>query len=173
MKQDHSAWRPTVVVDTNVFLSAFGCRDGATSQHLQRILQVSELLCSAETMNELSEKLHNKWMRARYNPLVCSVIEAMCRREMVWVEVSPSVEACRDKTDNKFLDLAVTAKADMIISGDKDLLELKSYKGIGHIIPIVRPGAFELFLHKRGRDIMPKPSRMADFLARPGKMRDM
>jgi len=36
----------------------------------------------------------------------------------------------RDKTDNKYLECAVAANADYIISGDKHLLELKEYSGV-------------------------------------------
>jgi len=36
----------------------------------------------------------------------------------------------RDKTDDKYLECGIAANADYIISGDKDLLELKEYSGI-------------------------------------------
>ncbi len=41
-----------------------------------------------------------------------------------------TVSDCRDPDDNKFLELALSANADCIITGDKDLLELAPYKGI-------------------------------------------
>ncbi|MDR2577261.1 MAG: putative toxin-antitoxin system toxin component, PIN family [Chitinispirillales bacterium] len=37
---------------------------------------------------------------------------------------------CRDHTDNKFIECAITAGADCIITGNKDLLVLKEYNGI-------------------------------------------
>ena len=48
------------------------------------------------------------------------------------------VTACRDATDDKFLELAVNGKADVIVSGDADLLVLNPFRGI----PIVTPAAF-------------------------------
>ncbi|MCL4550295.1 MAG: putative toxin-antitoxin system toxin component, PIN family [Bacteroidetes bacterium] len=48
--------------------------------------------------------------------------------------ISPS-EICRDKDDNNILETAVAAKANVIISGDKDLLVLKKYKNISIISP--------------------------------------
>jgi predicted nucleic acid-binding protein len=48
--------------------------------------------------------------------------------------------ACRDPTDDKFLELAVSGNADLILSGDKDLLTLHPFRGI----PIVTPAAFVL-----------------------------
>lgn len=172
MNQDLAS-RPIVVVDTNVFLSAFGTPRGATAQQLGRIFSLAEVIYSADTMAEFSEKLHSKWLRARHHPLVCSAFGMLCRAEMTPVQVSASINASKDKSDNKFLDLAVTARADMIISGDRDLLQLKTYKGIGHIIPIVRPTAFEQFLCNGGRGIEPRKSRVSDFLAQQSKLRDM
>jgi predicted nucleic acid-binding protein len=40
--------------------------------------------------------------------------------------VESQVEICRDVDDNKFLELAIDAKAMFLITGDRDLLSLKS-----------------------------------------------
>jgi putative PIN family toxin of toxin-antitoxin system len=45
---------------------------------------------------------------------------------------------CRDPADDPFLSCAVAADADFIISGDKDLLALGSFRNI----PIVTAAAF-------------------------------
>ena len=46
--------------------------------------------------------------------------------------VSPTtrVEVCRDPDDDKFIECAVDARALYIVSGDKDLLDLKSFGGV-------------------------------------------
>ena len=36
----------------------------------------------------------------------------------------PALPQCRDPNDRKFIDLAFSAKADMLVTGDKDLLVL-------------------------------------------------
>jgi predicted nucleic acid-binding protein len=54
------------------------------------------------------------------------------------VTITERIAACRDVTDDKFLELAVSGKADMIVSGDADLLVLNPFRGI----PIVTPAAF-------------------------------
>jgi uncharacterized protein len=46
--------------------------------------------------------------------------------------------ACRDPTDDKFLELAVNGNADIVLTGDADLLALNPFRGI----PIVAPGSF-------------------------------
>ncbi|HEX3575256.1 MAG TPA: putative toxin-antitoxin system toxin component, PIN family [Rhodopila sp.] len=46
------------------------------------------------------------------------------------VTITESVTECRDPKDDKFLELAVNGAADVIISGDLDLLTLGSFRGI-------------------------------------------
>jgi putative PIN family toxin of toxin-antitoxin system len=41
-----------------------------------------------------------------------------------------TINACRDPKDDKFLELAVTAEASCIITGDQDLLVLHPFDGI-------------------------------------------
>ena len=47
-------------------------------------------------------------------------------------------EACRDRDDLPVLGTAVAARCDVLVSGDKDILELETFRGIR----IVSPGAF-------------------------------
>ena len=63
------------------------------------------------------------------------------------VTITGRVAVCRDPTDDKFLELAVNGRADVIVSGDADLLVLDRFRGI----PIVTPGAFvHAGLRRRG-----------------------
>jgi len=59
-------------------------------------------------------------------------------REAELVAVTEVVTECRDPKDNKFLELAVSAQATCIISGDKALLVLHPFRGI----PVITPQAF-------------------------------
>lgn len=59
-------------------------------------------------------------------------------KETELIEITTSVTACRDVKDNKFLELAVSGKADYIVSGDEDLLVLNPFRGI----PILTPRNF-------------------------------
>ena len=54
------------------------------------------------------------------------------------VTITEQVAACRDPKDDKFLELAVNGRADVILSGDADLLVL----GLFHDIPILDPATF-------------------------------
>jgi putative PIN family toxin of toxin-antitoxin system len=53
------------------------------------------------------------------------------------VAITDRIVACRDPTDDKFLELAVSGNADLILSGDKDLLAHHPFRSI----PVVTPAA--------------------------------
>ena len=55
-----------------------------------------------------------------------------------FIEPKIEITECRDPKDNKFLELAVAGKADCIVTGDKDLLELYPF----HNICIISPKEF-------------------------------
>lgn len=54
------------------------------------------------------------------------------------VAITERITACRDPKDDKFLELAVNGHADLIVSGDADLLVLDPFRGI----PIIPPASF-------------------------------
>jgi predicted nucleic acid-binding protein len=54
------------------------------------------------------------------------------------VAVTEAVTRCRDPKDDKFLEPAVTGRADGIVSGDADLLVLEAFRDI----PILTLAAF-------------------------------
>jgi putative PIN family toxin of toxin-antitoxin system len=60
------------------------------------------------------------------------------RREAVWFEPTIHVSDCRDSKDNKYLELAFAAGAEIIVSSDDDLLVLHPWRGVS----ILRPAAY-------------------------------
>ena len=54
------------------------------------------------------------------------------------VTVTREIRACRDPKDDKFLELAVSGQADVIVTGDDDVLALHPFEGI----PILRMREF-------------------------------
>jgi uncharacterized protein len=54
------------------------------------------------------------------------------------VTITEQIVACRDPTDDKFLELAVYGRADLIVTGDGDPLALNPFRDI----PIVTPATF-------------------------------
>lgn len=52
-----------------------------------------------------------------------------------FVHVSSNVTVSRDKDDNKFINCAIDGNCNFIVSGDKDLLEIKEY-GVIRIVTV-------------------------------------
>jgi len=51
------------------------------------------------------------------------------------VEITSSIRACHDARDDKFLEVAVDGRAEMIVTGDQDLLALHPFQGIAILTP--------------------------------------
>jgi predicted nucleic acid-binding protein len=52
-----------------------------------------------------------------------------------WVQIASSVRDCRDPQNDKFLELAVDGQAQMIVTGNKDLLALSPFRNIQILTP--------------------------------------
>lgn len=59
-------------------------------------------------------------------------------------DIAPKQELCRDPKDNFLLDLCEQSKADFLVTGDKDLIELNPFK----TTQILTPNDFEKILEK-------------------------
>ena len=51
------------------------------------------------------------------------------------VPIVRTVRACRDPGDDKFLEVAVNGRADLVITGDRDLLALDPFMGVSILTP--------------------------------------
>jgi putative PIN family toxin of toxin-antitoxin system len=126
-----------VVVDTNVFVSAALKDKSFPALALHVVEQRGTFLKSAVTERQLFEVLARSRLAALIEPAsVDRMRKIMAAAEMV--TIIERIAACRDMTDDKFLELAVNGNADIIVSGDADLLVLNPFRGI----PIVAPAMF-------------------------------
>jgi len=134
-----------VVLDTNVLVSALLFK-GELSKLLSLLKQRKcILLFSEETLNEIIRVLHYpKFALTEKEIDYLLQSEILSYAKIVETVLKFNKEACRDREDQKFLELAVSAKADYIISGDKDLLDLKKINKIR----ILSPNEFLLLLNK-------------------------
>ena len=131
---------PRVVVDTNVLISGlFGITDSPSSKILQAIRNKNLILVTSPTILEeikdvLSRKRITKLTKMKQNEQA-DFVEELIERSDVTVGKQLSSIVGRDARDDKFLACAVEGNAEYIISGDKDLLTLKEFKGITIISP--------------------------------------
>ena len=51
------------------------------------------------------------------------------------IDVLQSIRASRDPKDDEFLEAAVNGRAEVIVTGDKDLLDLNSFRGVAIMTP--------------------------------------
>jgi putative PIN family toxin of toxin-antitoxin system len=126
-----------VVVDTNVFVSAVLKVNSLPFLVVRWIDQHGGLLKSVTTEREILGVLDRPHIAAVTIPSFRDDLAKMLARAEL-VAIAERIAACRDPTDDKFLELAVNGRADLIVSGDADLLALNPFREI----PIVTPAAF-------------------------------
>jgi len=51
------------------------------------------------------------------------------------IEVTQSIRGSRDPRDDKFLEAAINGRADILVTGDGDLLELHPFRGVAILSP--------------------------------------
>ena len=122
--------RERIVVDTNVLISRLLLPASVPGRAVRKAVAVGQLLVSAATTEELAAVLS----RAKFDPYL-SVAD---RQEFIrllgriaeMVPIIRMVRACRDPGDDKFLEVAVNGQANLVVTGDRDLLELDPFMGV-------------------------------------------
>jgi len=129
------------VVDVNVLVRAMIRPQGTVGPVLDRLRGGDYVfLYSEPVLAELVDVLGRPRIREKYG-VTDEDVEAilallLIRGELVTPELSIAV--CRDPKDDMILELAVAGHADLIVTGDEDLLVLHPFE----TIPIVGPAAF-------------------------------
>lgn len=123
------------VFDTNTLVSALLFANSKPAQALQKARVNGLLVSSQETFTELSEVL----MRPKFDRYLSQQSRQQFltdyRNVILWVDVTYSITDCRDAKDNKFLEVAISANALYLISGDDDLLVLHPYGNVQILNP--------------------------------------
>ena len=131
-----------IVVDTNIFVSAPLKQTSLPAIALHEAGQHYTLLKSAATEAQFLEVIARSYLASLIRPEARDwVRQLMASAEPV--TITEHVAVCRDPTDDKFLDLAISGQADLILTGDKDLLVLNPFRGIR----IVAPATFAMAAH--------------------------
>ncbi len=124
-----------IVVDTNFWVSYLLKPSAPFSSLATRIQDYHTPLYSHASLSELAEVLTREKFR-KYLDKEDIRAFLKCFAEMgEEVNVTSVVCVCRDVKDNMILALAIDGRADMIISGDNDLLTLHPHGSI----PILTP----------------------------------
>ena len=124
-----------IVLDANLLLSAFGTR-GLCSDLLGVCLDKCQLFISDALLAEVNKNLIKKFKlpASRAHEIVQFLTEN-------FTQVSPQdvpLDACRDADDCIVLGTALACNAEILVTGDQDLLVLKQYR----TVVILSPRAF-------------------------------
>jgi len=135
-----------VVLDANVVISALITPQGAMAQVLDFWKQgVYELVLSPAILDEIARVAHYPRIQERYR-LDDAEIDEFIRllgEEATLIQTSFRVQAVvEDPDDDRYVECAVAAGADLIVTGDAHLLKLGDYQGIR----MTKPGDFLLLL---------------------------
>jgi putative PIN family toxin of toxin-antitoxin system len=128
-----------VVLDSSTLVSAFLSPAGTPAMLLSRAAEGAFALCiSAEILTEVTRALSRERTRERYGYAAEEVerFAAMLVGAAELVSVLPDAPAVsRDPTDDVILETAVVAKADLLVTGDNDLLILGEHQGVRIVTP--------------------------------------
>ncbi|MBM3130142.1 MAG: putative toxin-antitoxin system toxin component, PIN family [Chloroflexi bacterium] len=153
-----SRWKPSahrfvkmqVVLDTNVYIS-FLLTHGET---ISRILDAWEneeftVLVSPSLLAEIHRVLEYPRLKTHIRPNESrTLIEALENDACLVEGALTAIGVTRDPKDDMVIACAVEGRADYIVSGDPDLVDLGNYKDI----PIIAPANFIQILERDQHD---------------------
>ncbi len=118
------------VIDTNILISAFILPNSAARSAFDKARSEGRLIVSEEVARELAEVLvRPKFDKYLSLELRLEIIDDFLSLAQL-IKTHIKINACRDPKDNKFLELAISANATCIITGDQDLLVLNPFNKI-------------------------------------------
>jgi putative PIN family toxin of toxin-antitoxin system len=128
----------SAVLDTNVIVSAVLIRGGIEDRVLRAWFAGQyQLVLSVPILEEIQRVLQYPRIRARRwisDEEAAQLIERLAESSVL-VEGKQSLRICRDPADDKFVVAALEAKADYIVTGDADLLDVGKYQGCEIVTP--------------------------------------
>ena len=124
-----------IVIDTNVLISAGLLPQSKTAQVLALAVAHFVIAQNQDTWHELETRIARPKFdryfgdsgRLRHLVKIAQSIQGF--------EVRAAAEVSRDKTDDKFIALAIDSGASILISGDPDLKDVQAYEGIEILSP--------------------------------------
>ncbi|MEA3254418.1 MAG: putative toxin-antitoxin system toxin component, PIN family [Candidatus Altiarchaeota archaeon] len=124
-----------VVIDTNLIIAGRWRRGSSSDRIIGWVIEGRlDAVYTTETKNENLYILGKVKAPKLYMDRILKFYRVSRK-----VDSGERINACPDKSDNRFLEAAVSGKAGYVITSDSDLLDMREYEGIR----ILKPGAFE------------------------------
>lgn len=127
-----------LVLDANVLIAAFVAR-GVCAELLEYCVREHEPVTSAAILEEVRRNLVDRIKVTASQ--ADQTVKLLRTRLRVVVPVPLGGQVCRDPSDDVVLGTTIAGECDVLVTGDKDLLDLGSYRDI----PILSPRAFWRF----------------------------
>ncbi len=124
--------RLKVVVDTNVLVSALLFGGGPRAIFELALDEQIQGIASPQLLAELSDVLLKKF---DFSTVKTRAVERKIKERFKIVQPRVSITVLKDQADNRVLEAAVAGRCDFIITGDKELLALKKFRGIVVVPP--------------------------------------
>ena len=125
-----------IALDSSVLIAAHISRAGVCAELLEDLLLHHELVTSEFILGELGRKLVEKFSFPKRE---ADQVAAFLRRvAVVVVPTNMPSDVCRDPMDIPVLGTAVGGDCALLISVDRDLLDMRRIDAI----PIIRPGDY-------------------------------
>jgi len=113
-----------VILDTNIWISFLISRDFSFLDDFVESNRL-KLVFSTELLHEFITVAQRPKFKKYFSKIDLERIIDFIDRCGIIEEVKSKTDKCRDSKDNFLLDLAIDSKADYLITGDNDLLEIK------------------------------------------------
>lgn len=127
--------RQRIVVDTNIYVSRLIREQSTPGRAVARAWKEGITLVSAATLAEIGDVLRRPEIGRFVQPEKVEPYLAQIRSVALFIANPRVIRACRDSRDDKFLEVAVHGRADLILTGDQDLLALDPFHGIRILTP--------------------------------------
>jgi putative PIN family toxin of toxin-antitoxin system len=117
-----------VVFDTNIFISAFVIPGSLAEKAILKIIEEKDSLwISKDIIDEVLSVLSSKFGRDREG---LSHVAVTLSELAELVKPARRIKLFRDEPDNRVLECAIYGKADLLVTGDKEILQLGEYRGV-------------------------------------------
>jgi uncharacterized protein len=140
----------TVVIDTNVLISAGLLPQSKTAQVLALAVEHFVIAQNQDTWHELETRIARQKFDRYFGESGRLQHLVKIAQSSQFFEASAKVSISRDATDDKFIALAIDAGARILISGDLDLKTVQTYEGIEILSPAQFFERFTAHSNKQG-----------------------
>lgn len=126
---------PNIVFDASSLVGAL-LREGSVPEQALIAARAHDVIClSAAVADEVRSVFSRPKFQRYLSPRRIEQIFGLLSAAALFVEPTVEVTDCRDPKDNKYLELALAARAEAIVTSDNDLLVLDPWRGIRVLTP--------------------------------------